>query len=184
MNRVLSIVRDEKVCNICNASKPLTEFYKQGNYHAAQCKVCRRVKAKKDRAEGRIKSSAGYCKDWREKMRKDPVKHAKYLDRKIKYYNSPKGKSARFLRVFGISFDEVMTLHAKQYGLCANMGCSRPISVTAEAGEHKAVVDHCHVTGKVRALLCIRCNCLLGHVEISRPVVIGLFDYLNKYNIV
>src|ERR1019366_8305310 len=116
-------------CNACNATKPITEFYKQANSHTAQCKDCRRVKAKKDRAEGRIKSKVGYCKEWRENIRKDPEKHAKYLDDKKKYYNSPKGKSARFLRVFGISFDEVMALHAKQYGLCANTGCSRPISV-------------------------------------------------------
>ena len=58
-----------------------------------------------------------------------------------------------------------------QGGVCAICGgCEDD-----EHQERRFAVDHCHKTGKVRALLCFRCNVLLGAYENAQEMA-GLFD--------
>lgn len=57
----------------------------------------------------------------------------------------------RIVRKYGLTEDEYRALVAKHDGKCG---------ICNEA--NKLVIDHCHKSGKVRALLCDRCNRLLG----------------------
>ena len=43
----------------------------------------------------------------------------------------------------------------------------------------RAVVDHCHTTGKVRGILCNRCNLGLGHFKDSKSALIRAIAYLE-----
>lgn len=52
-------------------------------------------------------------------------------------------------------------LVAKQNGCCAICG----IDHAARVGSGRLSIDHDHATGKVRGLLCHRCNSLLGHAK-------------------
>jgi hypothetical protein len=71
---------------------------------------------------------------------------------------------------YGLTVADFERMHAEQRGLCAI--CSDPM--------RRPVVDHDHATGKVRALLCHKCNLALGHIE--RPNFMGLaFAYLKKH---
>ncbi|MGY1733659.1 endonuclease VII domain-containing protein [Geodermatophilus sp. SYSU D01045] len=69
-------------------------------------------------------------------------------------------RSYHLMRRYGITVAEADAMLAEQGGLCA-------ICVTAPA-EH---VDHDHVTGRVRALLCFGCNGGLGQFK-DDPVVL------------
>jgi hypothetical protein len=40
-------------------------------------------------------------------------------------------------------------------------------------------VDHCHKTGKVRGLLCIKCNSLLGHAKDQIEILENAIQYLK-----
>ena len=42
-------------------------------------------------------------------------------------------------------------------------------------------IDHCHKTGKVRAVLCRRCNTMLGHIEKNMHLVYPMLDYINEH---
>lgn len=83
------------------------------------------------------------AKKWREK---NP-------DKKKKNDNN-----ARLLRRYGITEAKYFEMVAIQNGKCKI--CDKP-----NIGEKGLHVDHCHTTGKVRGLLCLRCNGSLAWVE-------------------
>lgn len=42
-----------------------------------------------------------------------------------------------------------------------------------------AAVDHCHATGRVRGILCIRCNCAIGALGDTAESVARVVEYLG-----
>lgn len=60
-------------------------------------------------------------------------------------------------RKFGIEQSEYDAMLAQQGGVCALCG--------APPGRYRHAVDHDHVTGRIRGLLCMGCNRSLGWVE-------------------
>jgi hypothetical protein len=60
----------------------------------------------------------------------------------------------------GISLDEYDSMHAEQGGVCAI--CGLPETRVFKGRVGKLHVDHNHVTGRLRALLCRACNNGLG----------------------
>ncbi len=52
---------------------------------------------------------------------------------------------------------------ASQQGVCAI--CMRPPDLGFAGRSPKLLIDHNHVTGKVRALLCFKCNTRLATIE-------------------
>jgi hypothetical protein len=72
---------------------------------------------------------------------------------------------------YGISIEEYETMHIKQNGrcfLCESESERRPLNV-----------DHCHKTGKVRKLLCDKCNLALGLVGDSVELLENFIRYLK-----
>lgn len=81
-----------------------------------------------------------------------------------RYHNNPgarrKSRSAKLKRLFGITLDEYELLLNEQQSLCAI--CLKPENVKQQSKIRELAVDHNHVTGKVRALLCNKCNIGIG----------------------
>jgi len=77
------------------------------------------------------------------------------------------------LRKFGLSRDQYETMLSEQKGRCAL--CHEPLS-------SRWVIDHCHVTMKVRGLLHSNCNTLLGLAnEDPRRLKLAI-TYLKRHN--
>jgi hypothetical protein len=67
-------------------------------------------------------------------------------------------------RTYGITIEEWDAMFTEQGGLCAI--CHRPETATLHGVVKRLAVDHDHITGTVRGLLCQNCNRaigLLGH---------------------
>lgn len=81
----------------------------------------------------------------------------------------------RLLR-FGITPEEYDELVAAQDGRCAACG-----AVETAMGNHGSVkalaVDHDHVTGQVRGLLCQACNTALGQLADDPDRIVALLAY-------
>lgn len=76
---------------------------------------------------------------------------------------------------FGLTADQYERMVLQQYNKCAI--CNNA-EVAMRAGKLKQLaIDHCHSTGKVRALLCTRCNTAMGLLK-EDP---ALFDAAKKY---
>ena len=65
---------------------------------------------------------------------------------------------------YGITLDQCKAILKAQHGVCAI--CNRPESKKRRDGSvFDLAIDHDHKTGKVRGLLCARCNSMLGWFE-------------------
>ena len=62
------------------------------------------------------------------------------------------------LKTYGLTLEQYEALYEAQGGVCYI--CRRATGKT-----RRLAVDHCHVTGWVRGLLCKPCNSLLAHVR-------------------
>src|SRR5688572_4533064 len=119
-------------------------------------KVC--SKCKQEKPDNRFYRST--CKDCRAKdqrlyNKKDPEKTRKL-------------RRSSYLRYsYGLSQDDVDALLESQNGKC--MGC----------GRNPTDIDHDHLTGKVRGMLCRSCNLILGHVKDDPIVLEALARYLR-----
>jgi hypothetical protein len=71
----------------------------------------------------------------------------------------------RRLRKYGLTAEEYQQLLASQKGRCR--GCR-----TTDPGPKGWHIDHCHDTGRVRCLLCNRCNTVLGLCD-EDPAILG-----------
>jgi hypothetical protein len=106
-----------------------------------------------------------WCNSCRRLKTKDWVKN-----------NPEKAKRSRrnttLKRVYGITLHDYEELLKTQWGVCAICKTNEP------GGQGKIfVVDHCHSTNKVRALLCVKCNCAIGLLN-EDPL---LFDAAKQY---
>jgi len=75
-----------------------------------------------------------------------------------KYRASYRDKQLR--RDFGITMHDYQQLLLEQNGVCAI--CERPETSLRWGNLQPLAVDHCHTSGKVRALLCHKCNVGIG----------------------
>ncbi len=89
--------------------------------------------------------------------------------------NAHKNEERRLQRVFGLTPDDVAEMFDQQKGCCAV--CGRKFGKTKR---DKPGVDHCHVTKKVRGLLCNSCNTLLGHAGDSVNTLQNAIKYLQR----
>ncbi len=81
----------------------------------------------------------------------------------------------RYLRSrYGIEAAEYDRRLAEQGGACAGCGYVPP------SGGRRLAVDHDHVTGVVRGLLCWRCNTVLGWARDNPRTLRRLADYLER----
>jgi hypothetical protein len=85
--------------------------------------------------------------------------------------------NAYLMRTYGISLEHYEKMYAEQGGLCAI--CNGEGFVMKECHSLKLVVDHCHLGGHVRGLLCHNCNRALGLLKDSTAVLSNAIDYLT-----
>lgn len=80
-------------------------------------------------------------------------------------------------RKYGLTKNDYAGMLLAQHGVCAI--CGGP-EKTKKHGRFS--VDHCHATGKVRALLCSRCNLVLGKLEDSPEICAIMHSYLLTHS--
>ncbi len=67
------------------------------------------------------------------------------------------------IKNYNMTLKDYNVMLDKQKGLCKL--CNRPEKVRATKRIRKLAVDHCHATGKIRGLLCFRCNTSISQIE-------------------
>lgn len=81
------------------------------------------------------------------------------------------------MRTYGIDRETWETMAHNQGGLCYI--CREEGFTMKEGHEAKLMVDHCHVTGEVRGLLCHNCNRALGLLKDDPRLLRQALEYLE-----
>ena len=129
--------------------------------------------------EARLANAARYRKENREEIRQrragqnDSIRARE----RARYAANPAQYRDQFMkRRYGISQADYEIMLIAQEGKCA------VCSTTEYVGPGKrAHVDHDHKTGKVRGLVCVRCNVLLGMAQDQHERFIAAIRYLEKH---
>ena len=109
---------------------------------------------------------AAYMRQWNSKNPERVKASAKRFRKTDRFRNS------HMKTKFGISLDEWNAKEKAQNGVCAI--CDQCETHTTKTGRpaNRLSIDHCHHTGRVRSLLCTRCNTVLGLLDES-PTHLG-----------
>lgn len=181
---------DAKVCTKCGIVKPFCEFNKRGGKKSGHClrSDCKQCQGKrraayfdKNRVAEMAQTMAWYAKHPerakeldaayrdrnREKIRaQQKVRHERTKDIVRKYILKKK---------YGITVADYQRLLVLQGGRCAICRSDKP------GGRGlRFYVDHDHVTGKTRGLLCIRCNTGIGGLRDNVLILRAAIAYLEN----
>jgi hypothetical protein len=86
-------------------------------------------------------------------------------------------------RHFGLTVGQFEAMQSAQNNVCAI--CAQPERVMDKRlGKlRNLAVDHCHVTGKIRSLLCLQCNQGLGNFNDDPTRLRAALDYLARHGV-
>lgn len=131
---------------------------------------------KKPITEEQREKQRAACRRWREKY---PEKHRAAVDRWRRTEAGAKKQKEcfrrnRLRRNFGLTVADFDRMFADQGGVCAI--CKEP---ETRSRWYTLAVDHCHKTGRVRGLLCNRCNAAIGMLRDRPELAVAAGEYLR-----
>ena len=99
------------------------------------------------------------------------------------YKNNPDKAKEQRLRKYGLTLEEYNNLRQQQNYCCAVCGKHESSVLMGRSIKPETAlnVDHCHTTNKVRALLCLNCNTLLGKAKDDPEILLKAIAYLEKH---
>jgi recombination endonuclease VII len=145
-----------RICTTCKIDKPLDQYF-----------------TRHDREVTRSK-----CKSCSNKKRNIYLNKAKKANpAKYKDASNISGLKIRY----GLDKETYELLLKKQNNLCVI--CKKPETRILRGNLTNLSVDHCHETGKIRALLCSKCNTLIGLGNEDVNILQSAIKYLKKWKI-
>lgn len=157
-----------KICERCESSKPVDEFYRDSSRKdglAPYCKSCRRTDAQQRY-----------------------LRNASQIKQKVKSRRDADRLSVG-LANFKMSKKQYLEILESQNGVCAICGKTETITWNG-VDIRRLSVDHDHAccSGRYpcgncnRGLLCSRCNITLGKVNDDIGLLVKMIEYLRMYN--
>lgn len=101
------------------------------------------------------------------------------------YYAANRTRERRRVRLkkYGLTQEQFDAIWASQHGCCAICSVKLLDIGDYETGNNRppnsACVDHCHASDKVRGLLCIPCNLMLGYAKDNTKTLVKAIQYLT-----
>ena len=175
----------EKRCIYCKEIKPAAEFYrheyttrtgKTSTRFVSRCKACGADVNRKWRLEN--------YEQYHERVREYEQRNREQIaERKKRYKAANRDKvlaiqrKAHLKYMYGLTSEELRTMERAQHGVCAI--CKE---VPSGIGHKRRLhIDHCHVTDKVRGLLCHQCNVSLGLMKEDPVRIQSMLEYVLSY---
>lgn len=164
----MAVVDGKIKCSVCQEWKSL-EWY-QPSISAKGCGTCRPCKYAQKRAYERANPEK-----YNEQVRKNRAKRREAIrSRSREWLASNKERAKGYgLRRYGITLEQFNAMFEAQGSKCA-------ICSTTDNGVGRSFyVDHCHHSGRVRGILCHKCNSGLGAFRDDAQIVGKALEYLS-----
>lgn len=185
---------NEKSCSKCKQIKSLNEFgvHPSGKYgRQPRCLPCTRMdkrasyeRTREEKREERKARAAAYYQanksKWAESEKRRKEEDTELFLKKsreagARYRSDPTNAKKVRLRYllsrYGITLDDYSRMFDEQHGLCA---------ICQKQSTDRLHVDHCHSTGRVRGLLCFKCNSMIGKANDNLDILRSAIAYLIK----
>lgn len=153
-----------KQCRLCKHFKPGSSFFKNGfrrldgtSKTRNECKSCNT----KAHAEYVEKNRSTINEQMRKRYRGKPGEKER-----MQWYSRQK--------FYGVSKENFEKMFKTQKGCCAIC------KIAQSSTKHTFNIDHDHDTGKIRGLLCMRCNRGMGLLRDDKVILSNALKYLKK----
>lgn len=161
-----------KRCLICDELKPLSEFHHSKNKpdgYRNDCKECRKIGRKVDICS--LKMRCYTCNVLKDKNEDNfhVSKKSKFGFRRLcKECHKVSQRTIHLSNRYNLTIDEYNNMFDKQDGKC--LICNN---------NDKLFVDHNHLNGEIRGLLCNTCNGGIGYLKEDINILLNSIKYLN-----
>jgi hypothetical protein len=159
---LFDVAEETKKCLACAQEKPVSQFKRVNNTRNSD-------------------GLSHFCADCAANL---DAKQMNNLYRKVAYSRTRRPSNSYFLQRYGISREEYDKMLDQQDGKCAICRKSEVSTYQRGTTEGKLMalaVDHCHATGKVRGLLCSKCNRAIGLFEDDSELLRLAAEYIDVY---
>src|SRR5260221_5354447 len=136
-----------KVCSKCVTPKPLSDFVKNKDARDGLRAWCR-------------KCCSEYAKTYARNL---PPKRQHLSPEEYRAKIPLWARKTDLKRYYNLTLEQYQAMVEAQGGVCAI--CGKPETWENQYGQCNLSVEHDHVTGRVRALVCNRCNSLVSLLE-------------------
>lgn len=176
----VQLVGGKKPCSVCKELLSPEKFYKDSHSSSGlshRCKDCSKRKSKEywdkkpKKQREQLPDGTKRCSKCREVKLMDEFHRTKHKkdgrNSKCKACLSKIHKE----RAYGVSPEEYERMLSEQDGCCAI--CLKHFN--------RLVVDHSHRSGKVRSLLCTKCNMAIGLMGECKKILASAIAYLSTH---
>lgn len=145
----------------------------RGKWPNKKCIICLQFKNRREFPPSALKRSDYRCtkcsnvraNGWK---KRNPEKSRKNLS---------KGERKYLLKWYGLTPEWYEEKLKEQDNRCAICGIYHE-----EIKRKRLDVDHCHNSGRIRGLLCNRCNTGIGQLKDNKEILQNAISYLKKYS--
>jgi hypothetical protein len=109
------------------------------------------------------------------KYREENNEYLQKINKEWYNENKEKVRDVQLNRTFGITLEEYNELLNKQNGVCSI--CGDPPTID----QKKFSIDHDHITGKIRGILCRGCNVGIGHFKDDPELLRKAINYIKNF---
>ena len=172
-----------KKCSKCGEIKGVEKFSKNKNTkdgYTYFCKMCVRRYQERYWAEHPGKQKEAQDKWYSRHREQQKIKKRETYKRSPEYWSlwlKNGGKDKVMLRKYNITADDRKKIFKSQLERCAICHTKDP----AGGKGNGWVIDHNHITGRVRGILCNRCNVGIGFLKDDLSILRSAADYLEKW---
>ena len=189
VNRNTRVNQVSSRTQLVRSDSNLIDFFIGDKMKRLKCSHCKTIKSELEFSVNRANTFRGGrsydCLICERRRRKDYLQRNPQIRERInalhrKYYSTEGFKQKRrehyYKTRYCISLDKYEEMLKGQGGVCAI--CGKDNNHKTQRYLH---VDHNHKTGKVRGLLCIRCNTIIGNSKENVDILQRTIEYIYKH---